>query len=377
MKNKNPFLISGYGGSEYFCDRREETDQLIRLIKNQVNVSLFAYRRLGKTGLIKHVHNQLKDDKEIVCLYIDILGTTELNEFTNMLATSIYNDFPKNKTFGKKIINAIQSLRPNISFDEFTGSPSISFNMSSKTQNEATLQQLFNFLNEQEIQITLTIDEFQQVLEYPEKNTESILRTQMQKLENIQFIFCGSNQKMMHEIFNSAKRPFFASCTPMNLGFIAQDEYSIFIRKMFKSANREIDQPTLDFICSWTMRHTFYTQYFCNFLFASKYKKIDLKIAQNIALEILDTHESTFFQYRNLLTTPQWKTLKAVAKEERLLQPTATSFIQKYKLGTPSTVSRSIHALLEKEMILYNSAVEKPYYEVYDKFLLRWLEKDN
>lgn len=374
MKNRNPFLISGYGGSEYFCDRRDETEELIRLIKNQVNVSLFAFRRLGKTGLIKHVHNKLKGDKEIVCLYIDILATTELNEFTNMLATNIYNSFPKNKTVGKKIINAIQSLRPNISFDEFTGSPSISFNIVSKTQNEATLQQLFKFLDEQEIQITLTIDEFQQVLEYPEHNTESLLRTQMQKSENIQFIFCGSNQKMMHEIFNSAKRPFFASCTPMNLGYIAEDEYSSFIKKMFKNSNREIDDDVLDFISSWTMRHTFYTQYYCNFLFASKHKKIDLNIAKKIALEILKTHENTFFQYRNLLTTPQWKTLKAVAKEERLYQPTATSFIQKYKLGTPSTVSRSMQALLEKEMILYNSAVDKPYYEVYDKFLLRWLD---
>jgi|SRR5690554_273859 len=377
MKNKNPFLISGYGGSEYFCDRREETESLIKLIKNQVNVSLFAFRRLGKTGLIKHVHNQLRNDKKIICLYIDILATTELSEFTNMLATSIYNNFPKNNTVGKRIVNAIQSLRPNISFDEFTGSPSISFNITNKTQNETTLQQLFKFLNEQEIQITLTIDEFQQVLEYPENNTESLLRTQMQNSENIQFIFCGSNQKMMHEIFNSAKRPFFASCTPMNLEYIAEDEYSKFIRKMFENSNREIDDETLNFICSWTMRHTFYTQYFCNFLFASKHKNIDLNIAQNVAIEILKTHESTFFQYRNLLTTPQWKTLKAIAKEERLLQPTATLFIQQYKLGAPSTVSRSVQALLEKEMILYNTSVEHPYYEVYDKFLLRWLEKSN
>jgi hypothetical protein len=100
------------------------------------------------------------------------------------------------------------------------------------------------------------------------------------------------------------------------------------------------------------------------------------EIAQNIALEILNIHENTFFQYRNLLTTPQWKTLKAVAKKEQLFQPTATAFIQENKIGTPSTVSKSIHSLLEKEMILYNTSVEKPYYEVYDKFLIRWLAKN-
>src|SRR5690554_31039 len=182
---------------------------------------------------------------------------------------------------------------------------------------------------------------------------------------------------MMHEIFNSVKRPFFASCTPMNLEYIAEDEYSKFIRKMFENSNREIDDETLNFICTWTMRHTFYTQYFCNFIYASKHKNIKLENVKRIAYTILKTHESTFYQFRNLLTTPQWKTLSAIAKEERLHQPTATSFIQKYRLGTPSTVSRSIHSLLEKEMILHNTSVEKPYYEVYDKFLLRWLETNN
>ena len=376
MKNKNPFLISGYKDKEHFCDRKEETEQLIRHIKNQVNVSLFAYRRLGKTGLIKHVYEQLQLEQNITCLYIDILGTTDLSEFTNMLATSIYNAFPKNNTIGKKIMNAIQSLRPTINFDEFTGSASISFNISNKKQTEATLQQLLKFIDDQAIQITLTIDEFQQVLEFPEKNTESILRTQIQQLKNTNFIFCGSHQKMMHELFDNAKRPFFASCSNLHLESIPRDKYQVFIRKMFKKSKREIDEETLDFICTWTMRHTYYTQYFCNFLYASPHKKIDVKIAQKTALEILTIHENTFFQYRNLLTTPQWNTLKAVAKEEQLFQPTAKSFIQEHKLGTPSTVNRSIQSLLEKEMILYNSAGEEPYYEVYDKFLLRWLAKN-
>ena len=51
-----------------------------------------------------------------------------------------------------------------------------------------------------------------------------------------------------------------------------------------------------------------------------------------------------------------------------------TLFVGKYFLGTPALVKRGLDALLEKEMIFYQSAVEKPYYEVYDKFLMRWLQ---
>ncbi|MEX1191505.1 MAG: ATP-binding protein [Brumimicrobium sp.] len=375
MKNKNPFLISGYQEEAYFCDREEETEQLIKYIENHVNISLFAYRRLGKTGLVKHVHYKLKNKKSIVCIYLDILGTTELKSFTNLLATSIYNAFPKNNSIGKKVIKAIQSLRPTINFDEFTGSPSVSFNIDNVKQTQTTIQQLFQFLDNQNIQISLAIDEFQQVLEYPEKNTDAILRTQMQELQNIQFIFCGSNQKMMHEIFNNAKRPFFASCTPIHLGYIQREKYTHFIKEKFNTSKRKIDKEALDFICDWTMRHTYYTQYFCNFIHASNHTNINLDIVHSAANEILKVHENTFFQYRNLLTASQWKTLKAIGKEEQLFQPNAKSFIQKYRLGTPSSVNRVIQSLLTKEMIFYNTSVEKPYYEVYDKFLMRWLAK--
>jgi hypothetical protein len=37
-------------------------------------------------------------------------------------------------------------------------------------------------------------------------------------------------------------------------------------------------------------------------------------------------------------------------------------------------VSRGLEALLEKEMVFYNTAVEQPYYETYDKFLMRWMQ---
>ena len=55
-------------------------------------------------------------------------------------------------------------------------------------------------------------------------------------------------------------------------------------------------------------------------------------------------------------------------------QPQSKLFIGKYLLGTPALVKRGLDALLEKEMIFYQSGVEKPYYEVYDKFLMRWLQ---
>lgn len=370
----NPFISTSYRGPDYFCDRKQESRQLSRFMLHGINVTLFAIRRLGKTGLIHHVFHPYKNSTKLACIYLDILATKNLSDFTNQLATAVYKRFPPQKTLGKKITELLHRFRPVISFDELTGAPSLTLTIETKAQKENTIGQIFNFLDRQNIKVVFAIDEFQQILEYPEKNTEALLRTYIQQLKNISFIFCGSNQKLMHEIFNSAKRPFFASCSNLNLGYINEAEYKKFIQKKFKEHKRSIDEDSLNFICSWTTLHTFYTQYFCFTLFAKNIKHNTLKDTHETALSILKLNENTFFQYRNLLTDAQWNLLSAIAKEEKLFRPQAKAFIAKYRLGTPALVKRGMDALLKKEIIFYNSGTEAPYYEVYDKFLMRWMQ---
>ena len=51
----NPFLIVGYQGPEYFCDREKETEVILSALHNGRNITLVSPRRMGKTGLIKNV----------------------------------------------------------------------------------------------------------------------------------------------------------------------------------------------------------------------------------------------------------------------------------------------------------------------------------
>jgi len=371
----NPFPISGYYGPDFFCDREGELNLLRRNIRNNINTTMFSIRRLGKSGLIHHLIDSYSRDRNVVCLCVDIFSSTSLKDFTNMLATAVYKRFPETHTFGKRIVKAITSLRPVISYDTLTGDPEVSFEYSGASQYEKTLQQIFSFLDTQGKKIVFAIDEFQQIIEYPEKNTEALLRTHMQTLKNTYFIFCGSNQKLMHEIFNNHKRPFYASCSNVNLGFIDENKYAEFIRNQFKKNKRVIQDDAVAFILDYSHRHTFYTQYLCNVLFASGYKHITLTEVYKTAMEILKINEGTYYQYRSLLSKQQWALLIAFAREERVLQPHSTSFIQTYSLGTSSYVTRGINSLMDKGLLYYNSTVAQPYYSIYDKFLMRWLQR--
>ena len=54
----NPFVVYGYKGVAYFCDREKETEKMISTLHNERNV---APRRMGKTALKALVDKQLVD----------------------------------------------------------------------------------------------------------------------------------------------------------------------------------------------------------------------------------------------------------------------------------------------------------------------------
>lgn len=371
----NPFDISSYSGPAFFCDREQETAALIQHVRNNRHTAFFALRRLGKTALIQHVFHLLAKQKNRKCIYIDIYASQHLKDLTNMLANNIYAVFPEKKGIGKKFWEAIRLFRPMLSIDPLSGNPELSLDISHPKQFEKTIPQLLQFLDEQPIKTVIAIDEFQQILSYPEKNVEAILRTSMQNLKNVSFIFCGSNQEMMQQIFNSAKRPFYASCSSINLQLIPEAAYAGFIRNVFARYRRKISDDIIDGILTFTKQHTYYTQCLCHELFNMGAKNIMPAHLQAAKLKLVQEREGSFFQYRNLLTATQWQLLKAIAKEETVTKPYTKEFIGRYQLGSAAIVKRSLEALLQKEMIYYNSSIAVPDYAVYDKFLMRWLQQ--
>ena len=372
---KNPFLTSGYQGSTYFCDREEETEHIIKNIENGVNTTLLSIRRIGKTGLIHHIFSKIQEKNPCICIYIDLYATQNLNDLIEKVATSFVKNFPEKQTAGKKLMQVMKGLRPVIQFDGLSGEPQISFDFTQESQMNHSLQSLFSFLENQHINIVIAFDEFQQINEYPEKNTEAILRTIIQSLTNIKFIFSGSSKHLLMAIFNNSKRPFFASTQSIQLGFIPSEKYSVYIQQHFETNKKNISAEAIQFILTWTKRHTYYTQVVCNRVFSLGIKSITITDVQKACNQILVEQEVIFYQYRNLLTAGQWNILKAIAKEGKVYQILEKKFIQNHLLGTTSSIQRSIASLLQKEMIYEEQEEKGSYYSIYDCFLSRWLEK--
>jgi hypothetical protein len=374
IKPENPFVLSGYFGEEYFCDRKSETERIIEHASNGTNTTLMSIRRMGKTGLIHHVLDLMEKNKSFKSIYLDIYATQNLAEMTNQLAGAVLITFTEKHTVGRKFMEWIKSLRPVISIDPITGNPQVSIEFKETIEYEKTLGGIFRFLDAQGQHIFLAIDEFQQILNYPEQNVEALFRTNIQPLKHVRMLFSGSNQHLLTEMFHSGKRPFYQSSQTLKLGAITNEAYTEFIRSKYAQSKRSISDEAIDFVLDYTRSHTYYTQKLMNRIFSTGIKKVEAEQARLVSHSLLLETEHVFYQYRQLLTSAQWQMLRAIAREGKLYQPHSKEFNGKYRLGQTSVITRSIDALMTKEMIFQETDDRGTYYEVYDCFLSRWLE---
>jgi AAA+ ATPase superfamily predicted ATPase len=369
-KLHNPFPVVTYQGPRYFCDRQTETTQLISNIKNGNSTTLISIRRIGKTGLIQHVLEQLP--KEVKSLYIDILDTENLSQFLNKLTSSLLQMASEKSSFGKLIWAFIKSIRPVISFDPLTGMPQATFDLKQK-DTERSVDSILTFLDRLNQKTVIAIDEFQQVTNYPETNTDAWLRTRMQQLKNVVFIFSGSQQHMMTELFTAPQRPFFRSTSVLKLEKLDFTVYRDFIISQFNDYQKEISSSIVEDMLTWGELHTYYIQQICNRVFAATVKEATPDVWKEQASELLKEQEIVFIGYRNILTIHQWKLLKAIARERKVYQPTGIEFSSKYSLMNSATVRRSLQSLQQYELIYKDLDSEgKSYFSVYDIFFQKW-----
>jgi AAA+ ATPase superfamily predicted ATPase len=370
----NPFIYRAYQSKELFCDRQKELQKLIENALSGADTTLIAQRRIGKTGLIYRLFDEIKTEGiPLTPIYIDIFATRSLEDLVKVLSEAILSEFPEQTSIGKRFSKFIRSLRPMISYDPLTSAPQLQLTMQTQQEKEQTLGQLLTFLDTQDTHVLLAIDEFQQIRNYPENNVEALLRTHIQRLNNVTFLFCGSKRHLMLDIFSSERNPFYRSTEFLALDKISADAYAEFIQQKFRQADIDIDTEAVNYILDWTRRHTYFTQRLCHTVFNMAEKSVNVDFVKQAAAGILQSDTIVFNQYQQILTAGQWDFLIAVAKEGEARQITSQKFLQKYKLGNASSVNRMVKSLIEKDLLNEDTENGKPVYSLNDVFLSRWL----
>ena len=369
MKPNNPFLISGYHSPEFFCDREQETAKILDALSNGRNVTLIAPRRMGKTGLIRHAFYHLKEQQpEIVTLYMDIFSTQSLGDFVRLFANTVLCklDSAPQKALSR-ISQFIRSCRPVFTFDEITGVPKVTIDVA-PAEEENTLKEIFDYLASSEKRCYIAIDEFQQITEYDEKGVEALLRSYIQFLPNVNFIFAGSRKHVMQEMFTSSKRPFYQSTQVVTIDAIDKEKYAQFAIEHFTKHNTELPIDVFDAIYDKYNGHTWYMQALLNRLYGYN-RNVDLELVAYATEQIIAEYSYSYADLLKSYTAGNVKLLKAIAQEGCVKEVLSGDFIAKYKLRAASSVSSSLKKLLNNELVYLTDQG----YIIYDRFMGEWL----
>ena len=371
---KNPFIITGRIPEEYFCDRKLETQKMIRVLTNGGNICLMSPRRMGKSKLIQFCYDKQELSEGYYTFYIDILHTSSLAEFTYVFGQKVFEVLRSRSE--KMLLNFIQglkSLNAKFGFDAGSNMPTFSIELGDIVLPEYTLNEIFACLETADQPCIVAFDEFQQICKYPEKNVEALLRSHIQHLSNVNFVFAGSERHLISEMFLSSAKPFYNSTTQIELHSIVPEEYIPFVCKWFRAYQKNIDERDVQKVYqlfegnTYCMQRTFHEA----FINTSSDETCTLDIIRKSLADIIEDNSHAYSRMLSQIPIRQKELLYAIAKEGKAEKITGGTFIKKHTLLSASSVQAAMKKLLDLDLI----TTDNGYYTIPDHFFSLYIRK--
>ncbi len=356
----NPFIITGHIPAPYFCDRREESQRIIRTLTNGGNLCLISPRRMGKSKLIKFCYDQSVCKENYYTFYIDILHTSSLRELTYTFGQQVFESLhSRSRRMLSAFVQSLKSINAKFGFDPLTNTPTFSLELGDILHPEYTLKEIFGWLEEADKPCLVTFDEFQQITRYPERNIEALLRSHIQHLSNVHFIFSGSERHLVTEMFLSSARPFYNSTSILELHPIAPEIYTAFVTHWFRFHHREIDESAIQSVYKLFEGNTYYMQKTFHEAFAliGEGEVCSLGILRQTVDNMLEESGDGYRQFLSRIPERQKELLYAIASEGKAEKIMSNAFIRRYSLPSSSSIQSAVRKLMELDMLTVENGI--------------------
>ncbi len=364
----NPFKYGQVVFDKDFCPRPGAEKKLIDYISSGQNVLLEGERRIGKTSLIYEIMRQMK---KFQLLYIDIMEIKTIDDFCRRLIRAIVSMEQKNGLV-EKVFKTLAHLKPTISLDPLTGTPSLSLDASVKMKPES-IEGLLDFIEtlSKRKKLAVVFDEFQDILNIKEARVAlAVLRSKVQFQTGIPYIFAGSVRNKMDEIFNHPDSPFFKSAITLNIEELDREIFREFLEKKFLVGKREVTRGLMEKVFEIARDIPGDIQQLCGVVW--EITSYGDKIAEDIipaALEVIYSRELKGYEAILVqLTGQQMRCLVGLAQLGGK-SPLSAEFLKFAGISQPSSVKKAL-SRLERLRIIYEYKKE---YKFINPFFRSWL----
>jgi uncharacterized protein len=353
MKARQMFpLGKAYG--EAFCNRSEETKELIGNITAGKHTFLVAPRRYGKSSLCERAFETLPFAWSKIDFHVAVTDKDAERVLINGIADLISKSADG---VSEKLMMAIKRYVKRLQPKLAIGPDHLKLELglvdsSSPAENIAeALMLLEKLLKEKGKQAVLLLDEFQEIgTIHNGRGIEGAIRSVAQETQHLSIIFCGSNPHLLKSMFEDERRPLYKLCRKLSLNRISEEHYRAHINKAAQAIwGAPLDAESFEKIMQLSERHPYYVNYLCDVL-CSLYDSIPTSTDVDKAWErVVNEEPSDLIKDFSSLSRNQ-RTLMIYIATQGGEEIYSAETSRKTGVAT-SSISRVISSLLEQDYI--------------------------
>lgn len=331
--------------------RDKELKAIIHLLQTGQSIILIAPRRFGKTSLILTALAYLKSKGHYVA-EVDLFGIVDKRKLAEKItASSLENK--KIFKFGAKLKEGISELFKSIQFKQVIQDFEFVLKfMEPHTNPDDLLETALDFPQElaekDKKDFYFFYDEFGDIAKFNGEELLKLMRSKFQRHERVCYLFAGSHESLMKEIFAEKKSAFYKFGRIINLDEISQEEFAEYISRKFKEENILLSPEIIKQLLKKTRCHPYYTQLLCQHIYylVKGEKTIVNQDDLLTGYENAISSESTYLE-------KMWEEMSYAPAQLSLLMKIAKGCKKLYSLENENgiNVTRSIKSLLRKGII--------------------------
>ena len=355
---ENPFKFGTLVDNEYFTDRVAEQQHIRSMLDSPNHIVLISPRRFGKSSLVKKVVRE--SGRPFIAL--NMQQVTCIEDLAAIILKGVFKLHPWEKL---KHLLANFRVIPTISTTPLGDNVEIGFQ---PTSNFSALLEdalsLVERVSNADHRIIVIFDEFQEIMEI-EKGIDRKLRAIIQEQQNINYIFLGSEESIMTDIFERKKSPFFHFGMLMRLKKIPYNDFYSYITNRLEPVISSNTNQIAEEILAFTKCHPYYTQQLAAMVWElAGYRKLPTEmLIENAITQITETHDLNFERIWMSLNNTDKRIIRILSRGEKPYE---------YKSVPTSTIYSSIKKLMKKGFL-----IKEENYEIEDPFFKQWVNKQS
>ena len=207
--------------------RSAELKLIKELLKAGQSVVIIAPRRMGKTSLIMELLHQMNNESYFTA-YTDVFSTPDITILAERITETVLANRKFDQAF-RRVLKNVSEIVQNIKFRQEIEDFNFIIDFNNKTQQskwellENSLDFIEKYSEKHKKQITVAFDEFGDIKKLDGNDIVKLIRAKIQMHKNAAYIFSGSYESVMQELFVSKNAPFFRMARIISLDNISID----------------------------------------------------------------------------------------------------------------------------------------------------------